>query len=197
MCKKIGHGTNYGGKAKTISEQTKTDISIVLDFQPKYFIAFPAHLRLHAHVEKTLKEVGVMISLTGRKRHFFGRRDSDETLREAIAYDPQGSLADIVNTGMLQVWRDRYCELLMQNHDAIVVQYREEEEDEVVPKIQEGLKVRLALRYGRSLAIPYGCKTGWNFGEYSKENPDGLKTYQPGDQRKRTPQVGILDRKFR
>jgi len=198
MCKKIGHGTNYGGKARTLSNQAKVDISMIEEFQPKYFIAFPAHLRWHAHVEQTLKGTGQLISLTGRRRHFFGRRDSAETLREAIAYDPQGSLADIVNTGMLCVWCHRDCELLMQNHDAIVVQYPEDREDDIVPKILAQLAQPIQLNNDRQFIIPYGAKTGWNFGEYkSGSNEDGLKNYFPGDKRTRTPQVSILDRRLR
>lgn len=197
MCKKIGHGTNYGGRPHTLSNQAKVEISMIEEFQPKYFTAFPAHLLWHSWVEQELRTYGSMISLTGRRRHFFGRRDSDETLREAIAFDPQGSLADIVNNGMLQVWRARDCQLLMQNHDAIVVQYPENEEDVVIPRILKQLNFMVELRHGRTLAIPYGAKTGWNFGEWKDNNPDGLKSYKPGDKRKRAPKVSILDRKFR
>lgn len=194
MCKKIGHGTNYGGQPRTLSSQAKVDIGVIQDFQPKYFTAFPAHLRWHGAVEQSIRSTGTLISLTGRKRQFWGRRDAAETLREAIAYDPQGSLADIVNTGMLRVWGARECELLLQNHDAIVVQYREDQEDIIIPRIREQLMYTVELQYGRSLTIPYGCKTGWNWGEVSKDNPDGLKEYKPGDKRRRTAQVHILDR---
>lgn len=43
MCKKLGHGSNYGGKAQTLSAQAKLPITIVSEFQPKYFIAYPSH----------------------------------------------------------------------------------------------------------------------------------------------------------
>jgi DNA polymerase I-like protein with 3'-5' exonuclease and polymerase domains len=105
--------------------------------------------------------------------------------RDALAYDPQGSLSDIVNHGMLNVDRAGDCELLMQNHDSIVIQYPEEREDEIIPKIQAQLRYPVELRYDRTLMIPYGCKTGWNWGDYSEGNPNGLRKYQPGDKRKR------------
>lgn len=197
MCKKLGHGSNYGGKARTLAQQSKLDLDVVEDFQPKYFLAFPSHLRWHAYVEQTLAQTGCLISLTGRKRWFFGRRNDDATLREAIAYDPQGSLADILNAGMLQVWRERRCQLLMQIHDAILVQYPEDREDEIVPLIQEQLIYPVQLKHGRELIIPYGAKTGWNWGDVSKGNPDGLKAYTPGDKRKRSAEVHILDRVVR
>lgn len=197
MCKKVGHGTNYGGRPRTLAAQAKVDVKLIEDFQPKYFRAFPAHQRWHGWVEGQLHQHGHLITLTGRKRWFFGRRNDDTTIREAIAYDPQGSLADILNRGMLQVWRLLDCQLLMQIHDAILVQYPEEKEDEVIGKIQERLRVPIGLREGREFIIPFGVATGWNWGKYSEENPDGLKKYRPGeDKRSRSPQAGFLDRKF-
>lgn len=210
MCKKIGHGTNFRGKPFTISQQAHVDIEVIQEFQPVYFKAFPAHEEWHEWVENEIRETGVIHSITGRRRQFWGRRDSDETVREAIAYDPQASEAYIVNNGMLQVWRHRDCELLLQNHDAIIVQYPEDREDEVVPKILAQLRYPVPLDHDRELVIPYGAKTGWNFGIYccgdpkrpeckncptgGRGNPDGLKKYKPGDKRKRTQEVHILDR---
>jgi len=193
MCKKIGHGTNYGGQPETISTQAKVPIGMIMEFQPVYFQAFPAHLQWHEWTDNTLRREGVLHSLTGRRRHFFGRRNDPDTLRAAIAYDPQGSLADIVNQGMLQVWRERVCILLMQIHDAIIVQYPEELEDEVIPIVRKLLSHRVELNNNRTLVIPYGCKTGWNWGEYSEANPNGLKSYKGGDQRRRIEEAEFVD----
>lgn len=197
MCKKLGHGSNYGGKAVTLSNQAKLPLSVVEDFQPKYFRAFPAHLLWQANVDSQLRRTGTLISLTGRKRQFWGRRNDESTLREAIAYDPQCSLADIVNAGMLRVWSARDATLLMQDHDAITIQYPEAQEDRIIPRILTQLANPIQLKHDRTLLIPYDCKTGWNRGDYSKDNVDGLKDYTAGDKRKRSPKVSILDRKLR
>lgn len=199
MCKKLGHGSNYGGKANTLSSQAKVPISVVLDFQPKYWRAYPSHTRWQSWVDSELRKHGYLISLTGRKRWFFGRRNDDSTLREAIAYDPQCSLADIVNRGMLNVWHARNASLYMHDHDAITVQYPEALEDTIIPLITAQLTVPIQLEHGRTLTIPYDCVTGWNRGKYdAKKNPDGLRDYTPGqDKRKRSEIVGLLDRKLR
>lgn len=186
MCKKLGHGTNYGGHPDTMSTQTKTDKPTIVDFQAKYFKAFPAHQIWHGSVREQIRSFGRLTSLMQRRRYFFGRRDNDDTIREAIAYDPQSSLADIVNQGMLRVWGANDCQLLLQNHDSILVQYPEEQEDEIIPKIKAQLHHEIQLKYDRVLTIPYGCQTGWNWGKYSKDNPDGLKDYKPCDKRTRT-----------
>jgi DNA polymerase I len=197
MCKKIGHGTNYGGQPKTISEESKVDIRIIEDFQPKYFRAFPAHLLWHQHVYEELREFGYLTTLTGRRRHFLGRRNDDAVRREAIAYDPQGSLADIVNSGMLNVWRRRSCQVLMQIHDAILIQYPQQRENEVIEQVRQQLEHPIILDQGRHFVIPYGVATGWNWGKHSEENPDGIKTFKGSDQRKRSKKKSFLDTKLR
>ncbi len=196
MCKKLGHGSNYGGQPTTLAKQSRLPIDVVIAFQPKYFNAFPAHQEWQSHVDSTLRRTGFLLSLTGRKRWFMGRRNDPDILREAIAYDPQGSLADIVNKAMLHIWRKNYCILCMHEHDALTFQYPEEMEDEVVPRLMQDLLVHIPLKHNRQLTIPYDCKVGFNKGEYNATtNPDGLRDYEPGDRgRKRTPETGILDR---
>lgn len=195
MCKKIGHGTNYGGKPNTLSRQAKIDQRAIEEFQPNYFVAFPAIPRWHGWVRNQLMEVGQLTSLTGRRRWFFGRRDAEDTWRAAVAFDPQGSLADIVNGGLLRVWRAGEVELLQQGHDAILIQYPEDREDELIPRVKECLRHELELRHGRSLIIPFDCKTGWNWGNFNEsKNPFGLKSYEASDQRKRPETLPILDR---
>jgi len=198
MCKKLGHGSNYGGRPATLAQQAKLPEPVVIDFQPKYFRAFPAHIRWQGWTDDQLRRVGFLVTLTGRKRWFFGRRNDPSTLREAIAYDPQGSLADIVNRAMLRIWRKGIAIVMMQDHDAITFMYPEDTEDEVIPILAEELLEEIPLAHGRTLCIPYDCKVGWNKGEYSAEaNPDGLKDYVQGDQRKRQPQTSIMDRILR
>lgn len=203
MCKKLGHGSNYGGQPKTLAEQSQLPEPVVRDFQPKYFRAFPSHIRWQGWVEDQLRRVGFLITLTGRKRWFFGRRNDPSTLREAIAYDPQGSLADLVNRAMLRIWRwskQHRAEvyIMMHDHDALTFMYREEQEDEIVPILKQMLVEEFPLANDRALAIPYDCKTGWNKGEYNaRTNPEGLKDYHGKDKRCREPQVSIMDRVIR
>lgn len=195
MCKKIGHGSNYGGKPQTLAEQAKVPLQLVKDFQPKYFGAFPSHEKWHNYVDTNLRKNGYLISLMGRKRWFFGRRNDPATLREAIAYDPQSSLADIVNTAMLNIWRKNYVYIMTQEHDAIVFMYKESDEDKIIPRLLEDLIVPIKLNKGRLLKIPYDVEVGWNKGKYHPDkNPNGLKGYKGHDNRKRIVEASLLDR---
>jgi DNA polymerase-1 len=197
LCKSIGHGTNFGGGPDTLHKMYKIERELIFQFQQKYFSAFPGHRLWHAWVQWQIEEFGTIHSICGPRRQFWGRRDSPDTIREAIAFDPQCSEAVIVNTGMLNVWRSGKVQLLMQCHDAIVVQYPEEKEDELVPQILALMRHPIELKNGRQLIIPYGAKTGWNWGSWAKDNQDGLKTYKGHDERKRAPQKSILDRVVR
>ncbi len=198
MSKKLGHGSNYGGKPPTLAQQSKLPLEVVVAFQPKYFEAFPAHPAWQASVDNQLRRCGYLISLTGRKRWFFGRRNDPDTLRAAIAFDPQCSLAEIVNKAMLNIWRKNYVIISMHDHDALTFMYPEYLEDEIIPQIMQDLIVRIPLKNGRELAIPYDCKVGWNKGDYdARSNPEGLKDYTGHDTRTRPKEVGLLDRVVR
>lgn len=198
MCKKLGHGSNYGGMPATLAAQTKLPIEVVQAFQPKYFGAFPAHQQWQWAVQQQLATSGYLINLTGRKRWFWGRRTDPDVVRAAIAYDPQGSLADIVNRAMLNIWRKGYVIIMFQDHDALTFMYPEAVEDEIIPQIMADLVVRVPLANGRELAIPYDCKVGWNKGDYDPiTNYEGLKDYTGTEERKREAKAGILDRPIR
>ena len=193
MCKKLGHGSNYGGRPATLAEQTKLPLNVVAEFQPKYFMAFPAHQRWQAAVDEQLRRVGHLVSLTGRKRWFFGRRSDPAVLREAIAYDPQGSLADIVNLALAKLWRMNIAIIMMQDHDALTFMYREEDEDRLIPQLLDALVIPIQLAGDRVLRIPYDAEVGWNKGHASESNPDGLQAYRGHDSRKRQPIPSLID----
>jgi DNA polymerase I len=198
VAKKLGHSSSYGGRADTLAKDNGLPVDVVIAFQPKYFRAFPAHQQWQQSVDSTLRRTGYLVSLTGRKRWFFGRRNDPDVLREAIAYDPQGSLADIVNRAMLHIWRKDYVTLMMHEHDALTFQYPEALEDEIIPRIMKDLIITIPLKHGRELRIPYDCKTGFNKGEYNAStNPEGLRDYTGKDERTRGKEVHVLDRVIR
>jgi DNA polymerase-1 len=197
MCKVLGHGSNYMGQPFTMAVHTKIPAGEIKKFQGQYFAAFPGIPRWHQHVAQELIEHGYLISLMGRKRWFFGRRNEQATIREAVAYDPQGSVGDILNRGMLNVWRTNLVQLLLQVHDAILVQYPEDLEDEILPQVLQTIQVPVELAHGRTLLIPSEAKVGWNWASWSEQNVDGLKKYKPGvdnRRRQRTPPTTKLDR---
>lgn len=204
LAKKLGHGTNYYGTPRTMAKHTKVQTSVIEEFQYRYFSAFPVigHYdrkdptarqlpNWHNYVRNELATSHSLTTLFGRRRQFFGRSFDDTTLREAIAYCPQSMTADEIDTGILNLWRSNRVQLLIQVHDSILLQYHEEEEDEIIPWALEALKTKLVLKKGREFVVPTEAKIGWNWGEFGADNPDGLVKWKGSDTRKResTPWV--------
>lgn len=193
----ITGNSNYEGQPHTMQMHTKIPADVIREFQRKYFSAFPELPLYHGYVKDTLLRDGYLISLMGRRRWFFGRRNDPEVQRAAIAFDPQGSVGDILNTGMLKVWQSKLCILLLQVHDAILVEYPEETEDEILPQLLKLIQVPVHLEHGRTLIIPSEAKVGWNWASAADDNPDGLIKYKGHDKRTRTKRAAssLLDRR--
>jgi hypothetical protein len=198
--KKMGHATNYFGQPAEIAKQTGIPPELVKEFQPKYFRAFPSHQKWHQWVQAKLLKDGYITTFMGRRRAFFGRRWESSTIRAAIAFEPQSAIADYLSRGILNVWKADNCQILLQIHDALLIQYPDELENEVVPAVQKMMEIEVPLLHDRSLIIPTEAMVGWNWGYFDKDkpykNPNGLIPFNGNDQRKRIAHQSILDRKF-
>lgn len=185
MCKKLGHATNYLVTPQTAHKHTKFPIQSIREFQENYFNAFPCIVAWQQSTIYQLEHFNQITTPLGRRRFFFGRPKDKDTQREAVAFAPQSMTADEINLGILNLWRGNRVQLLMQVHDSILFQYPEELEDEIIPWALETLTTHLELDKGRKFSVPTEAKTGWNWGNYSEDNPDGLKKWNGSDSRQR------------
>lgn len=195
LSKKLGHGTNFFGQPPTMAKHSKVEVPLIVAFQKEYFSAFECIPAYHEWVRDELATTSQLTTLLGRRRIFWGRKsraplkelppEAAETLRDAIAYCPQSMTADEVDTGLLRIWRAQRVQLLIQVHDSILFQYPEALEDEILPWALEALRVHIPLARGRDFFVPTEAKVGWNWGDFSEENPDGLVKWKGGDSRKR------------
>lgn len=190
--KKLGHGTNFVGQPPTMAKHAHVPVSEVELFQRNYFRAFPCIPDYHEWVQQELIETAMLHNLFNRRRFFFGRPKEKATLREAVAFGPQSSTGEEVNIGMLRIWRAQRVQLLMQVHDSLLFQYREEDEEKVIPWACEQLRVMVQLSHGRDFFVPVEAKVGWNWGDMqvgkdgSVKNPGGLIKWKGVDDRKRS-----------
>jgi DNA polymerase I-like protein with 3'-5' exonuclease and polymerase domains len=216
--KKLGHATNFLGKAQQISKQTRIPADLITEFQSGYFKSFPEIEEWHKWLRGQIGNKGFITTFTGRKRWFFGRRWDAETVRQAAAYEPQDVESFINQSGMLQLWwainRARRklmksveegllatVDILVPVHDAVLIQYDEEREDEIIPLVLKELKVVVPLMHGRDFLVPHDVQVGWNWAHAHNDkkelvNPDGLVDYKGHDPRTRSASVPLLDRKF-
>ena len=177
MSKRGGHASNYYGKPWTIAQALKVRQSIIEDFQRDYFARFPGIPRWHRDVQVLLQADGKLTTPLGRERTFFGRLDSDETLKEALAFLPQSLISDIIKIGALRVWRDPelqpHVKLCADMHDGLLMLIRESKLDELVPKIKRHLTVPIKMPHG-TMVMPPDFTVGYRW--QKKE----MKEWKPG-----------------
>lgn len=220
MAKRGSHLSNYYGTAWTAARSLKVPIAIMEEFQARYIRggrvngqlvepAYPCIPQWWRWTAEQLQTTNQLLTPFGRRRHFFGRPNDDTTLREAIAFLPQSTTADRMNLGLWRVWKNMpEVQLLAQTYDSITFQYPEAlDEDEIVSKALELIRVELVAPNGRSYVVPGEAKVGWNWGyQYTAEdaekavakgqkparlNPGGLAKWKLGKRDSRVRELGI------
>lgn len=180
MAKRGGHGTNYYGTPRTMARHLKVETKVMEDFQRAYFTPFAGIRRWHEWVKREISMNQKMTTLLGRQRTFYGRND-DATLREAIAFEPQSVVGDLLNCALWRVWRhEPRVQILGQIHDAIVFQYpnNPDTECEILSNCLSLTRIPITS-CERTIIIPSEAKIGWNWGEadakrFADGNPNGL-----------------------
>jgi DNA polymerase I len=174
--KRLGHGTNYQGQADKMHRATHIPLNNIIAFQAEYLRRFPAFPLWWQWVERQIRDVRRITTLLGRQRYFLGDWKDPETIRQAVAYEPQSVTADSINRGLLRLWRANIGQLLVQVHDSILFQFPEDREAEVVPQALALIEETHILKDGRPFKIPAEAKTGYNWSD-DKDDPDSLKKW--------------------
>ena len=177
MCKRIGHGANFYGKAPQLSKETHVPIALVKDFLEKYFDKFPCIQQWQQWTSNQLQAHKQLTSIHGRKRDFFDRPEADETLRKGLAFLAAAATADNLNLGMWRVWRYMpQVQLLAQVHDAIYFQFRNTEDKNAIVRQAQTLMTVELNKGNRKFIVPTEAKLGLNWGN-ARNNPNGLKKF--------------------
>lgn len=167
--KTVSHAANYGIGAKTYmqavnSESDMTGFTITLQFAERALAnvhrARPALKRWWRRVDQQLKTAGTLTTCWGRKRTFFGRRQGDgwldHTHKEAIAFEPQSAVADVLNMGLLAYWRrfeQRLGVVLLQIHDSVLIQVEKPKRAMAAQALKNCLTIPMKIG-DRTLTIP-------------------------------------------
>lgn len=189
MCKRLGHGVNFLGKAPTMARFTHMPVELVRTFIQRYLAAFPALSMWHAWTAGELQTHRQLTSIHGRKRDFFDRSQDDATIRKALAFLAAAATADNINLGLWKIWRYMpEVQLLAQVHDAVYFQFPASlDVNVVVPKAQKLLELPLTAPNGRRFVVPTEAKYGYNWGNYEppdkatgrpEQNPQGLRKFK-------------------
>lgn len=183
MAKRLGHGTNYYGQPHSMSRHTKVSQHIIADFQTRYFSAFPGIKNWHSSVAYRLQTEGALTTPFNRYRNFFNRHNDDATLREAIAYEPQSTVADYLNIGAYKVFKhfaDKPARIMAQIHDAILFMVPIETAEEDVAKARQLMQIEVKIK-DKTMVIPTGEEWGyrWDHSSMRKTFSAAVKETSP------------------
>src|SRR6185437_4172684 len=158
------------GKPEEISKQTRLPLPIAKDFQDRYFAAFPCIRRMHKWIAQQIQRERFLVNSFGRRRDFFDRPDTNETLKSAVAYMFQSATGDCVYLGLLRLWKKmgREIQILSQLHDAVYFQapipINVDEEKQMLRDALELVEVcQTDSRSGRTMTIPGEVVGGFNW----------------------------------
>lgn len=174
--KRLGHGTNFYGKPRELSTQTKIPLSHVREFQEKYFDIFPCIRQMHRWHAEQLQRHGYVVNSYGVRRDFLDRKDSDDTLKAAIAYTFQSATSVRNNRALEHIWRmmgDR-VQVLAQLHDANYFQYRtDDNEKEVIEEALKHTEMWYRAPNGRRFNVPGEAQVGFNWAHRFRRDDEG------------------------
>lgn len=190
--KRVMHGSNYGMKGQTMSNQILKD-SYKLNGTPiylspsdcereqqAYFLRYPGVLRWHDRIKEQLRTKGYLISANGHRRIFFGRREEHDTFKEACSDEPQNNTTFATNLALHKLWTDEEnrgtgnrtilrIQPLHQVHDAIIGQFKHEDTEWAIGKIRSYFANQLTIA-GQPITIPFEGSYGESWGNLKEGN---------------------------
>lgn len=165
--KSANHGLNYDlsfRAAALIWEIQDAEAKYIVD---RYHSVYPGVRQMHAWVRAQLNKDRTLTNCMGRRRMFTSRW-GDELFKEAYAFIPQSTVADIINSRGLSYIMDnpmmRGVEILNQVHDSIVLQISYEaipveRHAECLKLIVNSLQTPISFR-GQTFSIPADTHVG-------------------------------------
>jgi len=141
-----------------------------------HMAAYPELESYWEWITSEIRKNGKLVNAFGRERIFFGRMNK-ETFREGYSHFAQSAVADMIRIGMRRVEDGIFSELrasghnssriVLENHDALLLQYPTELRSEVIPKAMELMTVPVPLET-HNVIIPVDAAYGPNYGELEK-----------------------------
>ncbi|WP_199610089.1 DNA polymerase I [Flocculibacter collagenilyticus] len=145
--KAVNFGLIYGMSAFGLSRQLNIPRGEAQKYMDLYFERFPGVLEYMERTRESARDKGYVETIFGRRLHLpeikaqnGARRKAAE--RAAINAPMQGTAADIIKLAMIKVanWIDAEASddvtMIMQVHDELVFEVKNEAVDQVIPKIQ-------------------------------------------------------------
>jgi DNA polymerase I-like protein with 3'-5' exonuclease and polymerase domains len=125
----------------------------------------------HMTTAKKLRTSRCLVTPFGRRRIFFNGWN-ESLVKEGYAYVPQSVVADLLNMGLRRLHErikkgEIRGEILLQIHDAVLLQTGREGVQEVARQVRETLTIPIVAG-GKELVIPVDVSVGENWDELEK-----------------------------
>ncbi len=163
MIRRQGHisitgNSNYGMGPHKFAQEAGVSKREAQDLLNRYFQAYPGIKLWHLAVEHQLRTTRTFVTPLGRRRQFLDAW-SEELVRQAYAFVPQSTVSDLLNLGLVAYHREGPGQIVLQIHDAIVVQVPPEQVDLATEALHRHLTRPISI-HNRVCTIPVGIKTG-------------------------------------
>lgn len=165
MAKRVVHASNYGMGPNTFAQTANLSTAVADKLLKQYFATYPRIKTWHMQIQDQLRRTRILTNPLGRKRLFFNEW-SDSLLKEALAFIPQSTVADIVTKALVHL-HSRGIETLLQVHDSIVVQCAKDTVKETAQILKSSLTQPIPIQ-GKTLIIPVDVKWGTNWEDMAK-----------------------------
>jgi hypothetical protein len=189
--KRVQHGTSYGMGKLTMSNQILEDSwkyggdpifvepNVCEDLQILMLQRYTGIQVWHRWIQEQLKNDRSLTSANGHTRRFFGRPNDHDTLKKALADEPQNNTTYSTNLAVLRLWKDLenrradgslIIEPLHQIHDAIVGQFPRDCVDWARRKIRNYFDNDIVIA-GERVRIPFEGHYGDSWHPKELNNP--------------------------
>jgi DNA polymerase I-like protein with 3'-5' exonuclease and polymerase domains len=150
------HGTNYGGRSRTLAVETGRTVAEVERAQRIWFGAHPGIRDWHEKVQQQITAHRYVENKFGYRWYIFDRVDA--VLPEALAWIPQSTVSIVINRIWLNIYENLpQVEVLLQVHDSLCGQFPAALKDVLLPQILA--QAQVTVPYEDPLVIPFTIKT--------------------------------------
>jgi DNA polymerase-1 len=155
--KSFAHGTHYLGTPYGLAGRIGITVHEAEKTQRWYFSRFPKIKEWQERFKGELQSRRYVQNIFGYRRYYFNKITED-TMREAIAWLPQSTVALYINRIWMNIYK-RYPHIwvLLQVHDSLVGQFPSFRKEECLKQLNEAGQI--VLPYADPLVIPVGIKT--------------------------------------
>jgi DNA polymerase-1 len=170
LAKTVVHASNYGMGPRTFAKNTGLSEKEADRLLRQYFATYPRIKLWHQSTKDTLRRTRILRNPFGRRRIFFNRWD-ESMAKECLAFVPQSTIADLVNLAIIRLHNivkdNSNVQLLLQVHDSIVAQARDEVLGWAVDLIRKEMLIPLTIN-GKTFSIPVDIQIGKNWHDVEK-----------------------------